>query len=80
MYVYVIICVQLKQNIVIKQVENSIFNFSYLSSIVDVEDSESSLKIVRSHDPLSKNTQVSKTVCEHNGIPMKSTQTCIQTS
>ena len=29
MYVYVIICVQLKQNIVIKQVENSIFTFSY---------------------------------------------------
>jgi len=28
-YVYVIICVQVKQNIVIKQVENSIFTFSY---------------------------------------------------
>jgi len=29
MYVYVIICVKLKQNIVIKQVENSIFGFIY---------------------------------------------------
>ena len=56
------------------------FHFLLSSSIVDVEDSESSLKIVRSHDPLSENTQVSKTVCEHNGIPMKDTQTCIQTS
>ena len=58
MYVYVIICVQLKQNIVIKQVENSIFTFSLSLSIVDVEDSESSLKIVRSHDPLSENTNL----------------------
>jgi len=47
------------------------FHFLLSSSIVDVEYSESSLKIVRSHDPLSENTQVSKTVCEHNGIPMK---------
>ena len=31
MYVYVIIYVQLKQNIVIKQVENSIFTFSSLA-------------------------------------------------
>jgi len=41
------------KHIVIKQVENS--NFTFLSSstesIVDVEDSESSLKVVRSHDP-----------------------------
>ena len=35
--------------------------------MVDVEDSESSLKVVRSHDPKSENTQVSKTVCVHNG-------------
>ena len=45
-----------------------------------VEDSESSLKIVRSHDPLSENTLVNKTVCEHNGIPKKDTRTCIQTN
>ena len=54
------------------------FHFLLASSVVDVEDSESSLKIVRSHDPLSENTQVGKTVW--HGIPMKDTQTCIQTS
>ena len=35
---------------------------------MDVEDSESSLKVVRSHDPKSENTQVSKTVCVHNAF------------
>jgi len=62
-----------------KTSQKSIFHFLLSSSIVEVEDSESSLKIVRSQDPLSENTQVSKTVCEHNGMPMKDTQTCIQT-
>ena len=42
------------------------FRFLLSSSIVNVEDSESSLKVVRSLDPSSENTQVSKTVCVHN--------------
>jgi len=46
MYVFLIICV------LIKQVENSNVTFSYhhLSIIVNEEDSESSLKVVQSHD------------------------------
>jgi len=63
MYVFFIIYVQLRQKHFNKT--SRIFQFRFLlsSSIVNVEDSESSLKVVRSHDSESVNTQVIRPVC-----------------
>ena len=44
--------IEAKTLYIIKQIENCNFTFTYHHNyIVDVEDSESSLNVVRSHDP-----------------------------
>jgi len=50
MYVYFIICDQLRQKHFNKTSQKFLFHFLLSSSIMDAEDSESSLKVVRSHD------------------------------
>jgi len=50
MYVYLIIFVKLRQKHFNNTSRQFYFHILLLSSIMDVEDSESSLKVVRSHD------------------------------